>query len=108
MKNFVQPGNAIDFVAGADLVSGQGLILGSLFGVVANDVLTGGNGVLYTEGVYELPKKAATAMTFGQPVEWKTADAKIMPATEGDLDAGYVVKAADAADATVMVKLSRP
>lgn len=108
MKNFIQPGNSIDFTAGADLVSGQGLLIGSLFGVVTGAVANGEKGALLIEGVVELPKNTATAFAVGAPVEWDDTAKELVAAAAGDIDVGYAVEAKLAADTTLKIKLSRP
>src|SRR4051812_29049546 len=56
MKNFIQSGNSITIQASQDLSSGQGLLIGDVFGVVANGARAGENAELYVVGIFELPK----------------------------------------------------
>jgi len=58
MKNFVQPGDNITLNAPADVLSGAGVIIGSIFGVANGDVLSGAPVVLSTVGVFDLPRTA--------------------------------------------------
>ena len=107
MKNFIQPGANIDFTAGAAYTSGQGLKIEDLFGVVAGDVASGDKGVLVTEGVFELPKRAAAAMNQGAKVDWDEAVPEVVPNGDAasDIVIGVVAVAALAADTTVKVRL---
>ena len=41
MKNYVQPGNTITLTAPYDVASGDGLLVGSVFGVAAGDAREG-------------------------------------------------------------------
>ena len=41
MKNYVQPGNVVTLIAPANVKSGDGVLVGSLFGVAAYDALIG-------------------------------------------------------------------
>ena len=42
MRNYIQPGHAITLLAPYDVVSGAGLLVGSIFGVASHDALSGG------------------------------------------------------------------
>jgi predicted RecA/RadA family phage recombinase len=46
------------------------VIKGSIVGVAAHDADVGQDSTIRIEGVFELPKAAATALTFGQAVAW--------------------------------------
>lgn len=60
MKNFVQPGKTLSFVAAADIASGAGILLGTLLGVSAGDYKNGETGEAVVEGVFKLKKAAVT------------------------------------------------
>lgn len=65
MKNRVQTGTTLTFVAAAALASGAGFLLGTtLFGVNSYDVETGESGEAEIEGVFVLPKAAVTNTAF--------------------------------------------
>lgn len=65
MKNRVQLGNTLTFIAAADVLSGQGLLLGgTVFGVSAYTVKSGEEGEAQIEGVFSLPKAAVTNTAF--------------------------------------------
>ena len=40
MKNYVQPGNTLTFTAAAAIASGEGLLMGTLFGVATASATT--------------------------------------------------------------------
>ena len=44
MRNYIQPGHAITLAAPYDVVSGAGLLVGSIFGVASHDALAGRRG----------------------------------------------------------------
>lgn len=73
MKNFVSQGNTLTFLAAAALTSGQGVLNGSLFGVVAEDAALGEQAVANLTGVYDLPKAASQAWTVGALIYWDDA-----------------------------------
>lgn len=70
MKNYIAPGEHVTVTAPADVSSGDGLLVGSLFGVVQEDALTGVDVVLVRRGVFTLPKTSAQAWTVGAKVYW--------------------------------------
>ena len=70
MKNFVQPGANLTLAAPYDRLSGEGALIGSIFGVASNDVDSGDDGVFVTEGVFDLAKTASQAWTVGVKVYW--------------------------------------
>jgi predicted RecA/RadA family phage recombinase len=112
-KNYIQDGNVIDFTAGATIVSGQVVAVGSIIGVAAGDVANGKVGPLIVKGVVEIP--AATAeILVGAPVYWD-ADGNPVGGTTGtgaatatatdNILVGYAVAGKAAAGAKVKVLL---
>jgi predicted RecA/RadA family phage recombinase len=70
MKNFVSVGNTLTITAGADIASGAGVLVGSLFGVAAGAIANGAEGVINLTGVYDLPKVGSQAWTVGALIYW--------------------------------------
>src|SRR5689334_18275577 len=70
MKNFSQEGKTITLPAPYNVTSGAGLLVGSIFGVAANDALSGADVETVTEGVFNLAKVSAQAWTVGQLIYW--------------------------------------
>ena len=106
MKNFEQSGDTIDVVAPADVVSGQGVRIGFLFGVAIATKLSGETVAIKTKGVFEMDKLTANVMTVGQKVNWNNTNLEWQLATS-DLDgAATVIEAADGSVSKVVVKLT--
>ena len=82
MKNYVMSGEKIDLAAAADVLSGAGMLVGSMFGVAQNDALIGKTVVLITTGVVDLAKTSAQAWTIGARVYWDDT-AKLATTTVG-------------------------
>lgn len=76
MKNFVARGDVLEITAGADIKSGDGVLLGSLFGVAAVDIANGARGNINLTGVYTLPKAPSQAWTVGAAVYWDASEAR--------------------------------
>ena len=70
MKNYVQPGNAITLTAPYAVSSGEGLLVGSIFGVAAGTAALGETVEAALTGVYDLKKVASQAWAAGDKVYW--------------------------------------
>ena len=65
MKTYVQPGNTINLTAPYAVSSGDGLLVGSIFGVAAGDAASGAAVEAALTGVFELTKVASQAWSVG-------------------------------------------
>lgn len=74
MKNFIAVGDTLTITAGADIASGEGVLIGSLFGVAAGAIANGAEGVINLTGVYGLPKAPSQAWTIGAKIYWDDAN----------------------------------
>lgn len=71
MNNYVQDGERIDVVAPYAVSSGGGCLVGTcLFGIAVDAMTSGGNGVLATEGVFDIAKATAISFAPGARVYW--------------------------------------
>lgn len=70
MKNYIQSGDQITVAAGANVTSGTGHLVGSIFGIAVADALSGAPVVLQRTGVVEHPKTSAQAWTLGALIYW--------------------------------------
>mgnify|MGYP005857460351 CR=1 FL=1 len=105
MKNFIQRGDTITVAAPAAVSSGDGVLIGSLFGVASTDAESGANVALVTSGVIALPKEATTdTFAIGDAVEWDAGNDRVVALNTGD-QIGVAVEAAGASKATVAVKI---
>ena len=93
MRNFIQKGDNITLESPADVLSGQGVLIDSLFGVANGDAATGQPVVLSTVGVYELPKLTADDITVGAAVYWDASENEVTLETEGNTKVGVAVAA---------------
>jgi predicted RecA/RadA family phage recombinase len=78
--NHIQPGNTLTLAAPYDVVSGAGLLVGTIFGVAQYDALSGVDVEADTVGVWELPKTSAQAWTVGALIYWDNS-AKVCTTT---------------------------
>ena len=70
MKNYVQPGNTITLTAPYAVSSGDGLLVGAIFGVAAGTAIVGDPVETALEGVYDLKKVASQAWAAGDRIYW--------------------------------------
>ena len=70
MKNYVQTGNTITLTAPYAVTSGDGLLVGSIFGVAAGTAALGDPVETALEGVYDLKKVASQAWAVGDKIYW--------------------------------------
>ncbi len=94
MKNYIQEGDTLELTAPADVKSGDGVLVGKLFGIAAHSAKQGERVNLDREGVYKLPKVAAQAWGEGVLVYWD-AGAATTDGTGGKTKIGYTAAIAD-------------
>lgn len=103
MKNFVQPGNTVTFIAPTSGVSsGDGVLFGALFGVAATDADASEEYEAQIVGVFDLAKDG-NAIDAGEKVFWNGA---ACTATVGATLIGACVADAGSGAATVKVRLN--
>ena len=98
MKNFIQPGGTVTLTAPSDVSSGDGLLVGSLFGVASGDALSGADVETVTEGVFDLAKASAQAWSQGDKVYWDDTNKECTAVAAGNVLIGVAM--ADAANPT--------
>lgn len=104
--NYVQPGSTVTVTAPSGGVSsGDGVLIGGLFGVALHDAAEGASLEIGTEGVYELGKTSALAIDVGDRVFWVPADGVVNKTEISQVNVGVAVSAAANPSATVLVKL---
>lgn len=106
MKNFIQNGDMISVTAPAGgIASGEGIVVGSLFGVAAKAAAEGESVEIATVGVFELPKAPATVIGQGARVAWDdTAKQVVLPGV-GLFPIGIAITAASNGATVVRVRL---
>ena len=67
---FLQNGDHLTVAAPAAVSSGDGVLVGSIFGVAATDAANAADVVVNICGVWELPKTSAQAWTVGARIYW--------------------------------------
>jgi len=103
MKNFVQPGEIVEFTAPANVTSGTGVKIGDILVIPTVTVLSGAKFTGVRIGVVDHAKLSAQAWTEGQQVNWDDTNKRFTTVTTGNFLAG--VAAAAAANPTATGKV---
>lgn len=105
MKNYVQAGNNLTLTAPYAVESGDGALVGSIFGVAAGDAESDDEVDIVTTGVFTLPKTSALAISVGDKVYWDDT-AREVNKTDTNTLIGVAVSAAINPSATINVRLN--
>ena len=104
MVNFIKSGDNLTLAVPYDVLSGGGFKVGNVFGVAANDTLSGNNVECDVEGVYDLAKDAST-FAQGDLAYWDDSAKKVTSTVGSNLLIGAVEVAAATGAAVVRVNL---
>lgn len=106
MQGYIQEGGRLPLTPSADVSAGVGYLFGAgLFGVALNDVTSGVEGEFLTEGVVEIAKTSALAISVGDRVFWDSTNKVVNKTTTAQVCVGVAVKAAANPSGTVRIKL---
>lgn len=93
MKNYIQAGDTIVAAAPYALTSGQGALVGIMFGVATADAANGADVALKTKGVFDLTKTGTQAWTVGAAIYWDNTAKVCTTVTAGNTKIGVAVVA---------------
>ena len=96
MKTYIEPGHALTLAAPYDVVSGDGLLVGAIFGVATHDALSGAEVEAQLTGVVEIAKAASQAWTAGAKVYWDNTAKRVTNVASGNTLIGAAVLAVGA------------
>jgi predicted RecA/RadA family phage recombinase len=106
MTNYIQDGDTITVAAPATVLSGAGVLLGSIFGVASGDATSGASVEIMVEGVFDLAKDTSTFATYGLLVYWDDSAKKVTTTVGSNKMIGVTAGTAATGDATVRVRLN--
>ena len=93
MKNYVQPGSTLTLTAPYAVTSGDGLLVGSIFGVAAGDAASGATVEAALTGVFDLTKIGSQAWTVGAKVYWDDTNKRCTTVATDNTLIGVAVEA---------------
>jgi predicted RecA/RadA family phage recombinase len=106
MKNFIQNGDYLEITAPAAISSGEGVLIGDLFGVAVTDIANGAKGILAVKGVYEIAKVTSDGGAAAwAPAYWDATNKKVTGVASGNVQVGLFTEANLTADAKAKVLL---
>lgn len=106
MNNYIQDGDVLTLTPGADVAAGVGYLFGTaLFGVAVADVANGAAGAFQTEGVVEIAKTSALAISVGDRLYWDATNKCVNKTATAQKGVGIAVADAANPSATVTMKL---
>lgn len=108
MKNFVQNGEYVEVALPYARLSGEGVLVGSLFGVCVVDGASSASINIHTEGVYDLTAAtgAGTDATVGAAAYWDNTAKKVTSVSTNNTLIGVFLAAKATADAVARVRLA--
>jgi predicted RecA/RadA family phage recombinase len=77
MKNFIQTGDTLTVIAPANVLSGQAVLVGALFGIASNDALQGTPVEIKRTGVYSLVAATADTGAIGAKIYWDNTNKRL-------------------------------
>jgi predicted RecA/RadA family phage recombinase len=106
MKNYIQEGRMITVAAPTGgVTSGDGVVIGALFGVASKTAAEGETVTLATTGVFDLSKLASAVIAAGDAVAWDDTAKQVNAPATGRYPIGIAIEAAGNGATTVRVRL---
>lgn len=106
MKNYIQEGRMITIAAPAGgVTSGDGVVIGAMFGVASKTAAAGEPVTIATEGVFDLPKLASAIIAAGDAVAWDGTAKQVNVPGAGRYPIGVAIEAAGNGVTMVRVRL---
>ncbi|CAH1657147.1 Putative RecA/RadA family phage recombinase [Hyphomicrobiales bacterium] len=93
MKNYIQPGDTLTLPAPYAVASGDGALVGTVFGVATGTYANAEEGEFKTNGVFDLKKKASQAWTVGAAIYWDNTNKEATTTTTDNTKIGVAVLA---------------
>lgn len=106
MKNWVQSGKTVDWVADATVNSGDFILCGSLFGVATISGVSGDTIPLRTGGIINYAKLNTEAWTFGAVVYWDATNSRFTTVSTSNTKVGVAAAATVNPSLTGLVRLN--
>lgn len=103
---FVQPGEVIDYTAGANIASGQVVLMGARIGVALKAIANGETGPMQVTGVFNIAKLSADNMAQGALLYWDNTNSRLTTTASGNTLAGFAAAAAGASTTSVNIKIN--
>lgn len=107
MKNFVQKGDTMEFVAGAAIASGEPVIVGDMVGISMGVYASAEVGVLSIEGVFSLDATNAEGALRGEAMYYDGGSGKVTNVAGSLKKIGHAHSDQDGGTDKIDIKLDR-
>lgn len=98
MNNFVYDGHILEVVAPYEVMNGDGLLCGSLFGIAASWAQKGEPVSISTTGVFDLKRQLSEDWGIGDPIYWNDWSKSFTREAVGAVMVGIAVAATTGAE----------
>jgi predicted RecA/RadA family phage recombinase len=105
MKNKVQKGGAITVIAPYAVTSGQGVLVGALFGVASCDAANGAQVEIERAGVFDITALTTDTGAQGVKMYWDNTNRRLTTTATNNTLVGALTVAKTASDTTARVLL---
>jgi predicted RecA/RadA family phage recombinase len=105
MRNYISPGDIVTVPAPASVSSGDGVLIGTLFGIAVTDADSGDPVEIKTTGVFTLPKASEQAWTIGAAIYWDGEECTTADGSGANALIGRTLAVAANPSATGVVRL---
>jgi predicted RecA/RadA family phage recombinase len=105
MLNYLQPADVVTIITPVAVTSGDGVLVGSMFGVAACDAEVGEEVAIHVTGAFVFSKVVGSAIALGQPVYFELNVQAVSTTATGNTLIGVAIKAAASGDTTCEVRL---
>ena len=106
MQNYIAPGKSITVTAPTGgVMSGDGVLIGTLFGIAQYDAAEGAEVEILTEGVVEIGKTSALAIAVGDRLFWDGTNKVVNKTATAQICVGVAVSTTANPSDTVKMKL---
>ena len=106
MKNYIPDGDVLTVATPAAVLSGAGVLVGSLFGVACGDAAGGADVEIQTEGVFQMAKATGAAWTVGARLYWDDTAKNLTTTASTNKLVAIAVVAAASGDAVGTARLT--
>lgn len=104
--NYIQDGKTLNYTAsGADISSGDFVLVGVLGGIAQTDIADGKTGAVCVAGVFSVPK-ASGAISQGAKLYWNATNGNLTTTATGNTIVGVAARAAASGDSHVDIMLN--
>jgi predicted RecA/RadA family phage recombinase len=105
-KTYIQPGRVVTFTAPYQRNSGEGALIGAIFGVALQTVANAIRGEFAIVGVWTLAKATGEAWTEGALIYWDNTNKRCTTTSTSNTRIGCAQAAAASGDTTGNVRLN--